>query len=123
MVTSTPEPPDFFTIEEAARVLRIGRTAAYELARTWRQTEGREGLPVVAFGRLLRVPRTALESLSGGPVSVPRPGRTPRQCEPAVETEVREPARRVRADVPRHKRRRHPRPRSVSSDQTQFPFT
>jgi len=61
MPPTAPDQPDFFTVEEAAHVLRIGRTAAYELARVWRKTGGREGLPVVAFGRLLRVPRAALD--------------------------------------------------------------
>ncbi len=51
------------TVEEAAKVLRIGRGAAYELARRWRVTNGREGLPVVSFGRSLRVPRAALLSM------------------------------------------------------------
>jgi hypothetical protein len=31
--------PDFFTVEEAAKVLRIGRGAAYALARQWRVTD------------------------------------------------------------------------------------
>ena len=57
---SLDELPVVLTIEEAARVLRIGRSAAYELARQWRATDGRVGLPVVAFGRRLRVPRAAL---------------------------------------------------------------
>ena len=30
--TIETEPPDFLTVEEAATVLRIGRTTAYELA-------------------------------------------------------------------------------------------
>src|SRR2546421_7838381 len=72
MPTTTPEPPDFLTVEEAARVLRIGRTAAYALARTWRDTNGREGLPVVPFGRLLRVPRSALEEMTGGRITTTR---------------------------------------------------
>ncbi len=55
--------PDVLTVEEAAKVLRIGRGAAYELARRWRVTNGREGLPVVSFGRSLRVPRAALLSM------------------------------------------------------------
>jgi Helix-turn-helix domain len=54
------ELPDVLTVEEAAAVLRIGRTAAYELCRQWRLTGGRAGLPVLTFGRTLRVPRAAL---------------------------------------------------------------
>lgn len=55
--------PEVLTVEEAAKILRIGRGAAYDLARRWRVTNGREGLPVVSFGRSLRVPRAALLSL------------------------------------------------------------
>jgi excisionase family DNA binding protein len=69
-VANTEAVPDFFTVEEAAQILRIGRTAAYALARQWRVTDGHEGLPVVAFGRLLRVPRAALESFAGGPLRI-----------------------------------------------------
>lgn len=65
--------PDFLTVEEAARVLRIGRTSAYALAARFEATCGAEGLPVVRFGRLLRVPRAALEALTGGPITyIPR---------------------------------------------------
>nr|WP_283251238.1 helix-turn-helix domain-containing protein [Rhabdothermincola salaria] len=67
--------PDFLTVEEAARVLRIGRTAAYGLTRQWRATAGAEGLPVVRFGRQLRVPRAALETYAGGPLTAPPTGR------------------------------------------------
>lgn len=52
--------PAVLTVEEAAAVLRIGRGAAYELARRYRVTEGSEGLPVIELGRSLRVPRAAL---------------------------------------------------------------
>lgn len=52
--------PEVLTVEEAAAVLRIGRGAAYELARRFRTTGGTDGLPVVALGRSLRVPRAAL---------------------------------------------------------------
>ena len=55
--------PEYLTIEEAAALLRIGRTSAYALAREWRETRGREGLPVVKLGRQLRVPRAALIDL------------------------------------------------------------
>ena len=59
--------PEFLTVEEAARVLRIGRTSAYLLAQQWRHTGGRTGLPVQRLGRLLRVPRSALEKMAVAP--------------------------------------------------------
>lgn len=58
-----PDQPEFLTVEEAAAILRIGRTSAYALAREWRETGGRRGLPVIELGRQLRVPRAALEEL------------------------------------------------------------
>lgn len=61
--SSFDELPEVLTVEEAAAVLRIGRGAAYDLARQWRQSAGREGLPVVALGRSLRVPKAALRRL------------------------------------------------------------
>ena len=68
--------PDLLTIEEAAAVLRIGRTAAYQLARRYLASGGKEGLPVVRVGRLLRVPRVELEKLIGGPITWPLLGPT-----------------------------------------------
>jgi excisionase family DNA binding protein len=59
------EAPDFLTMEEAAAILRIGRNQVYELARVWRASDGERGVPVVAFGRLLRVPKAALMRLAG----------------------------------------------------------
>jgi len=52
-------------VEEAGVLLRIGRTKAYAMAREWRETEGRSGLPVVDLGHVLRVPRRALEDMIG----------------------------------------------------------
>lgn len=52
-----------YTVEEAACLLGIGRTTAYALAKEWRMTNGRSGLPVLELGRVLRVPRRALEGL------------------------------------------------------------
>jgi Helix-turn-helix domain len=62
---SLSDAPDFLTLEETAEILRIGRNQAYELARVWRTTGGQRGLPVVEFGRLLRVPKAALLRLAG----------------------------------------------------------
>jgi excisionase family DNA binding protein len=55
--------PLLLTIEEAAEVLRIGRSLAYGLAHQYEESDGREGLPVMRFGSLLRVPRWALAEL------------------------------------------------------------
>jgi Helix-turn-helix domain len=59
----TPE-VTLLTITEAAKFLRIGRSAAYELARRFEATGGAEGLPCVRIGdRLLRVPVDALREM------------------------------------------------------------
>ena len=76
MSTSTknpgsPELPDFLTIEEAARIARIGRTTAYDIAHEYETTAGASGLPVVRFGKQLRVPRYRLEGWLGGPITWP----------------------------------------------------
>jgi excisionase family DNA binding protein len=60
---SLDELPEVLTIEEAAKVLRIGRGAAYARARQYLATDGREGLPVMRLGRSLRVPRAKLLAL------------------------------------------------------------
>src|SRR3546814_18067694 len=62
--------PSFFTIEEAARVLRIGRTAAYAAAKRYRETDGAEGLKVIQMGGSLRVPGAWLDEMAGRPVDV-----------------------------------------------------
>jgi hypothetical protein len=69
-----PDPlPDLLTIEEAALILRIGRTAAYEQARLWRVTGGQVGIPNILVGRQYRVPRAALEATIGRPIThIPR---------------------------------------------------
>ena len=57
--------PDFLTVPEAARILRIGRTVAYEQAVRFEATGGAEGIPVVRVGRQLRVPTARLEAMAG----------------------------------------------------------
>ncbi len=61
--------PDLLTVEEAARVLRIGRSAAYGMAARFLASDGRDGIPAIRVGRLLRVPRAGLEQLMGTPIS------------------------------------------------------
>lgn len=57
------ELPAFLRVEEVARILRISRSAAYELANAWLATDGEAGLPAVRLGRSLRIPRAAVERL------------------------------------------------------------
>jgi hypothetical protein len=94
--------PDLLTVEEAARLIRVGRTKAYAMTQEWRATNGRSGLPVVDFGNVLRVPRKALEQLVGAELSgavgrdvgqsltAGRPAEAPnaRADEPPVELET-----------------------------------
>lgn len=99
--STSPGPPAFLTVEEAAAVLRIGRTAAYLLAGRWEDTSGAEGLPVVRFGRLLRVPVHELQRLAGGAIDLaPRATATPRTpptastpSKPASSNAARKPCR------------------------------
>ena len=69
--TPTGVAPDMLTIEEAARVVRIGRSAAYKLARDYLTTNGDSGLPAKRIGGQLRVPRHMLEEYIGGPITWP----------------------------------------------------
>jgi excisionase family DNA binding protein len=71
--TPTGVAPDMLTIEEAARVMRIGRSAAYKLAREYLTTEGTSGIPAMRIGGQLRVPRHMLEEYIGGPITWPIP--------------------------------------------------
>lgn len=59
---------DVLTVEEAAAILRISRSSAYDLARAWRFGD-RNGIRVIQVGRRLRVPRSELERV------LARPGR------------------------------------------------
>ena len=80
--------PCFYTVEEAALILRIGRTTAYRLARLYIATGGAEGLPAILVGGQLRVPRVALERLAAGPVHLP----TRRSKRPALIVDLRRSA-------------------------------
>lgn len=52
------------TVDEAAQVLRIGRSLAYQLANEYLATGGVVGMPVVRIGTCFRVPRWALLELA-----------------------------------------------------------
>ena len=55
------ELPTFTTVEQAAKVLQLGRSKAYQLTVEWERTGGTAGLPFVWVGHQKRVPRAALE--------------------------------------------------------------
>ncbi len=55
--------PPFLTVEQAAKVLQLGRSKTYELTVEWQFSSGASGLPFVWFGSQKRVPRAALVRL------------------------------------------------------------
>jgi hypothetical protein len=128
--------PDLLTIEEAARVIRVGRTKAYAMAQEWRATGGQSGLPVIDFGHALRVPLRQLEKIVGGPLTAWEPergatfatGGTSADEAPAMGPEP-EPGTAVDAvDVPdpndsvTRSSRRPSRRRTAGPDQPSLPF-
>ena len=73
-----PDDP-LLTVEEASRVLRIGRSLAYQLAAEYDASSGLGGLPVIRVGGCLRVPRWALVELAMS-------GRVVRLCDAVVSS-------------------------------------
>ncbi len=58
------ELPPFLRIEQAQELTQLGRSQIYEMTRRWRETGGKEGIPVVKFGRCLRIPTAGLLRLA-----------------------------------------------------------
>lgn len=56
--------PPFLRVEQAQELTQLGRSQLYEQTRLWRDSGGREGIPVVQFGRCLRIPTAALLRLA-----------------------------------------------------------
>ena len=79
-VLEVPAAP-LLTIEEAGRVLRVGRSLAYQLAGEYEASGGLSGLPVIRLGGCLRVPRWALLELA-------LTGRVVRLCDAVLPVEV-----------------------------------
>lgn len=119
--------PDLLTIDEAARVLRIGRTKAYAMSQEWRVTDGESGMKVCELGGQLRVPKAWLEAQLGAPVLfVPSPpdrakrnGHAPNPVAPIPEpAPTPEPAPRTKPTRPRRRGKRT----AANSNQLTLPF-
>ena len=54
----------FVKVDEAARMLGVSRSLAYELANRWIESGCDEGIPAVRLGRRLLVSRAGLERLA-----------------------------------------------------------
>jgi hypothetical protein len=76
-VSSSP----LLTVDEATRVLRIGRSLGYQLAHDYENSGGVSGLPVIRLGGCLRVPRWALLELA-------LTGRVVRLCDADISGEA-----------------------------------
>jgi excisionase family DNA binding protein len=55
-----PDPVRFLTVEQAAKLLQLGRSKTYQLTLEWERTAGRSGIPFVWFGNQKRIPLDAL---------------------------------------------------------------
>ena len=113
--------PDLLTVEEAARLIRVGRTKAYAMAKEWRDSGGRAGLPVVDFGHVLRVPRAALEQLIGSALTGAHLSTTPTgdRSDNVANDNTARPAtdHLLRTDQPRVRTRRKRSHSKQQSDQ------
>jgi hypothetical protein len=59
--------PDDLTIHEAAEFMRVSPGVAYQMARRYRVTDGRQGLPVfMASARMMRVYKVELTRYLAG---------------------------------------------------------
>jgi hypothetical protein len=54
------EAPEMLKVEEAAKLLRISRSSAYEGVAVFQTTKGSDGIPSVRIGHSLRVPKSLL---------------------------------------------------------------
>ena len=88
--------PMMLTVKDAARVLRIGRSKAYEMTTQYVSSGGTQGLPCLRLGDLLRIPKAALhEYVTTGHIVQLIPQDAANATPHAIGS--RKPARRSRA--------------------------
>ena len=68
MNTEKSRVPPLLTVLQAAWVLNIHRTKAYQMTIEWRATGGEKGIKVIKVGSQLRVPRVWLEEHISAPI-------------------------------------------------------
>jgi excisionase family DNA binding protein len=52
--------PEMLRVDEAAKLLRISRSRAYDEVAAFQRSGGAEGIPSIRIGRSLRVPKRKL---------------------------------------------------------------
>jgi hypothetical protein len=84
-VSMTPvSVPDLLTVMEAAGVLRVGRTTAYDQVGKYFDTDGADGMPCIRVGGQLRVPRVLFEEWLGFRITVWPPLEAPDDDDVAI---------------------------------------
>ena len=76
--------PDLLTVMEAAGVLRVGRTTAYDQVGKYFDTDGADGMPCIRVGGQLRVPRVLFEEWLGFRITVWPPLEAPDDDDVAI---------------------------------------
>ncbi len=80
--------PDLLKVMEAAGVLRVGRTTAYDLVGKYFDAGGAHGMPCLRVGGQLRVPRLLFEEWLGFRITVWPPIEAPDDDDVALVASV-----------------------------------
>ena len=103
---NTSNAPAVLKISEVIIVMRISRTAAYEGARNFLDTDGADGIPCVRVGRSIRFPRLLLEQYLKQPITADQlSGADPTDIDPPTTA----PTSRARTTSPTTTRSTAPR--------------
>lgn len=100
--------PEYLTVPEVMARLRLGRTTVYEQARLYLATGGTEGIPCRRFGRSLRFPAAAFDTIGDAAID-----GAAQVIDLAPRSATRESTRRS----PRRTRR------APAAEQTSLPFS
>lgn len=59
------ELPPFLRVDQARQLTQLGRSQIYHLMRRWVDTDGKEGIPTIYFGRCARILTAPLLRMAG----------------------------------------------------------